>query len=178
MTISIENILELYIKGKDEDKYHLLEDIYSKSAEVEFEINSDNISFPSTINGNIEIAKVLSKDFNQNYTKVKTYYLVKPQPNQLKVYKQNWLVVMKDIATGLTRVGTGHYDWHLIKSNNGLKIEKHNIYIHVMTQIIDDDSAELVRIQKELNYPWVKKENVLHVLAGNDSFECITQYLK
>ncbi len=76
MQTTANELLEAYIKGKDEDQYLILEQIYSENAELEFVINSSEISFPNTVFGNLEIARVLSKDFNKSYSRVKTYYSV------------------------------------------------------------------------------------------------------
>jgi hypothetical protein len=86
------DILECYIKGKDYDEYKILESIYDENAEVLFEISSRQISFPDKIQGNIEIAEVLSKNFNKHYKNVKTYYLSQPSRNQHDIENQKWLV--------------------------------------------------------------------------------------
>ena len=171
-------ILELYIKGKDQDEYLILEEIYTEDAEVEFEIASNSISFPESILGNKDIARVLSKEFNQNYQEVKTYYLSRPANKLSNIYEQNWLVVMRDIKSGKTRVGTGHYNWEFLNDSKNLKIQRHKIYIHEMLNIEDEQMSELTRIQDELNYPWVDKKKVCSVLNANIAFENITKYLK
>ncbi len=178
MHTTINEILESYIKGKDEDQYPILEHIYSENAELEFEIGSDEISFPNNVFGNLEIARVLSRDFNKNYAEVKTYYLSKPSVNQLNFYEQNWLVVMKDISSGFTRVGTGYYNWHLYKNQEWLQILKHKIYIHSMIQLQDHASTELKRIQNELSYPWTTKEEVTKALRSNSKFKEILEFLQ
>ena len=110
-------ILESYVKGKDCDEYLILEKIYSANAEVVFKNAPSNISFPEKIHGNKEIARILSKDFNQTYRRVRTYYLSKPSNDHFRIEKQNWLVVMRDIETEKTRVGSGYYDWEFIDDN-------------------------------------------------------------
>jgi hypothetical protein len=75
MSNSIQKVLELYITGKDKDQPAVLENIYLPQARVIFKINSDTISFPPLLKGNIEIAKVLSADFNKKYNLLKTCYL-------------------------------------------------------------------------------------------------------
>ena len=69
------DVIENYIKGKDLNRPEILETIYSEKSKVIFSIQPSTIAFPSEISGNIEIAKVLSKDFNKRYEKVRTYYL-------------------------------------------------------------------------------------------------------
>lgn len=171
-------VLESYIKGKDQDEYLILEEIYADDAVVEFEISSDSISFPEIINGNKEIARVLSKDFNKNYNHVKTYYLSKPPSGKVNIYLQNWLVVMRDVLTEKTRVGTGHYDWEFTTKNGELKIQRHKIYIHEMVYVEDVQMIELTRIQGKLFYPWVERQEICAAFKNNVNLEQIIQYLK
>ncbi len=171
-------ILELYVKGKDQNEYGQLETIYSKTAEVIFEIHSSKISFPSIITGNQEIARILSRDFNLRYDSIKTYYLSKPPVDQLYIKNQTWLVVMRDKDTDKTRVGTGYYDWELQKENGTLKIIKHKIVINVMLEIEDHSKLELNTIQNSLEYPWVQKTQVLSVLSQNSKLKEIQDSIK
>ena len=171
------HLLEQYIFGKDQDKSHILETIYEKNAEVEFQINAPNITFPNKIAGHRTIAKILSYDFNRKYEKVKTYYLSKNIKDRLKILKQPWLVVMKDIGNDLTRIGSGHYNWEFKENNNELKIHKHKIYIHVMLEIHDPDSAQLQDIQTKLEYPWIETHVALDILKSYKNLTEITKYL-
>lgn len=172
------DILESYVKGKDDDQYKLLEAIYAETAELKFEIDSADISFPSKIIGNIDIAKVLSKDFNQKYNNVKTYYLAKPETDQLTIHHQKWLVVMQEKSNHATRVGTGYYNWDLAEGESGLVIQNHKIYIHSMIQITNDQTNELSRIQSELDYPWTTPTNVIKTLANEPNYLNIIRYLQ
>jgi len=175
------DILESYIKGKDEDQYEILETIYTDDAQLAFEITSNDISFPENITGNKEIARVLSKDFNKKYSSVKTYCLSKPKTDRLQICHQKWLVVMRDISNesndNLTRVGCGYYDWNLTHIEGHLKIQKHKIYIHAMLQLQDEHAQELHRIQSVLIYPWADKESVISVLNTNSSYSDIVNFL-
>ncbi|MEJ2446060.1 MAG: hypothetical protein P8Y42_21850, partial [Exilibacterium sp.] len=119
-----------------------LEEIYLENAVVEFDIASENITFPEKILGNIEIARVLSKDFNQKYHHVKTYYLSKPTNDNSNIYNQKWLVVMRDIESDATRIGSGHYDWEFSVITSGVKIKRHKIYIHEMLNLEDTQMQE------------------------------------
>lgn len=171
-------LLESYIKGKDFDEYMILENIYDVDAEVLFDIATNEISFPDNVKGNKEIARILSKDFNQNYEYVKTYYLSRPLDQKSNVLNQKWLVVMRDVKTHKTRVGTGYYDWHFIHQNGRLKIRKHKIYIHCMFELEDENMTELSRIQTAINYPWASEGQVCDVLKSNSSLNPVTSYLK
>lgn len=171
------NILEKYVEGKDKDKYQILEEIYADNAIVQFEIHSDQISFPDKISGNIEIAKVLSVDFNKKYTSVKTYYLSKPMPHQSVINGQKWLVIMKDIELGKTRVGAGYYDWELTHPGSNVKVQKHKIYIHEMLELTDAGSNLLKELQSKLEYPFVEKESASNILSSFSELEDIVNYI-
>ncbi len=177
MNRNATEILESYVRGKDNDEYVILEKIYNENAKVIFEINSNNISFPDEIQGNKEIARVLSKDFNKNYNSVRTYYLSKPSTDYESIKRQNWLVVMRDKKTDKTRVGTGYYDWKFSNDDGLLKILIHKIYIHCMVELVDGEMAELSRIQNSLTYPWVDKEQVYETLKSNVALEEVSNYL-
>lgn len=171
------HLLEQYIVGKDQDKFQVLEKIYLEKAEVEFKINSPNITFPGKIAGNRAIAKTLSADFNKRYEKVKTYYLSKKVKDNFNISEQPWLVVMKEIGNELSCVGSGCYDWVFIKHDNELKILKQKIYIHVMLEIQDPRSEQLQDIQEKLEYPWAERHVAAGVLKGFENLTDITKYL-
>lgn len=171
------HLLEQYIIGKDQNKYKILEAIYEKNAAVEFEINSTNITFPSKIVGHKDIAKTLSADFNKKYEKVRTYYLSRIKTEKLTALEQPWLVVMKEIGNETTRVGSGYYNWSFIEKNNELKILRHKIYIHSMLEIHDSQSGLLLKLQEQLEYPWVDKKVAMSVIKNYKELTITTKYL-
>lgn len=172
------DILNSYIEGKDRDKYKILESIYAENATVEFEINSKNIRFPSEISGNRAIAKTLSADFNKTYENVKTYYLSFPEPGQMHITGQKWLVIMQEIQTGHTRVGAGYYNWTLSHGRHELKIQAHKIYIHDMIVLADPHAGLLNALQEILPYPWAGKEAAIPAITEFPELRQITAYLK
>ncbi|WP_024955682.1 hypothetical protein [Sulfurospirillum arcachonense] len=168
-----KKILEAYIKGKDEDKFQILENIYLDTAQLLFKIDSDNISFPSEVEGNKTIAKVLSKDFNQKYDNVKTYYLSDD------FSKQKWLVLMREKENENIRVGCGYYDWEFIRQrDNELKIKSHTIYIHEMLNLNDKPLEYLLNMQKSFAYPWADKNRLIEVFEKFKELVAVTNYLK
>ena len=173
-------ILEKYIAGKDLDQAEILEHIYLENAEVLFEIKSETISFPDKIRGNKEIARILSADFNNKFDRVKTYYLSHHFDDiaNLVINNQSWLVVMREKASNTVRVGAGYYDWAFEKlSNLELKIKKHKIFIGVMLEW-KVPLETFYDLQNTLEYPWIEKERVLHVLADFKGLEKLTNYLR
>ena len=177
----ISDLLEKYIQGKDLDKYQILEEIYCSTAIVSFEIKAGNIKFPDEVHGNIEIAKVLSADFNKTYDLVKTYYLSSyfPDIDKLVISEQNWLVIMRDRANGNIQVGTGYYNWEFENQNDAdLKIKSHKIFIYAMLELPSEALYLLKKVQENLKYPWVEKKKVTEVLKQYEELSIITNYLK
>ncbi|MCP4340397.1 MAG: hypothetical protein GY799_16280 [Desulfobulbaceae bacterium] len=180
MISNVTGLLEKYIKGKDLDRYKILEEIYCSNAIVSFELKAENINFPSEIHGNFEIAKVLSADFNKKYDLVKTYYLSShfPEADNLSISGQNWLVIMREIANCNIRIGTGYYNWAFESQNQSeIKIKHHKIFIHSMAQFPDKAIDLLHELQRKFEYPWVERENAIRVLEQYSELNHITNYL-
>lgn len=177
MKTTAKNILEQYVLGKDKNQYKIIETIFTKKAEVEFQINSDKISFPDKIRGNVSIGKILSADFNKKYEDVKTYYLEAVEVETESIENQPWLVVMKEIGHDITRVGTGCYNWELTEIEIDLKVSKLNIYIHEMLEIVDPKSSILSKLQREIEYPWPTKRSVSKALESYDELNGVSEYL-
>ena len=153
MCKNAEYLLEKYVEGKDQDKFKILEGIYTPDAKVNFEIEPDTISFPTEILGNKNIAQVLSADFNRKYDHVQTYYLSRsfPQIKELIISNQGWLVIMRE--TEATASGTGLYDWIFEKQADGnLKIAGHKISIGVMLCLPGHPLSFLNDLQSKLLY--------------------------
>ncbi len=180
MITSAKALLEKYVEGKDLDKHEILEEIYLSSARVLFRIESGNISFPSEIIGNREIAKTLSADFNKKYDNIKTYYISCDfsKMDNLMISDQPWLVVMREIENDTIRIGTGYYDWEFSRhTSDGLKISKHIIKIGVMLSLPGVWLSLLKELQGRLSYPWVDRIQVMEILAGSPQLFEVSNYL-
>lgn len=177
MKFTSKNILEQYVLGKDKNQYHILETIFTETAEVEFQISSDKISFPEKIVGNTDIARILSKDFNKKYENVKTYYLKDIDLYTESVDNQPWLVVMKEIGRDVTRVGTGYYNWKFNKTESGQKVSKLKIYIHEMLEVVDAKSSMLSEIQSEIEYPWPTSMSVRTALRPYRKLQSVSEFI-
>lgn len=180
MNNNIAAILEKYIEGKDQDRYGILEEIYSPEATVSFEINTEDIQFPGTIRGNVEIAKILSMDFNRKYHQVKTYYLSKDsmESESLEVSVQKWLVAMRERNNGSIRIGTGYYDWEFeYDQDSRLQIKKHKIFIHTMLELPADKLEILQYLHATLSYPWEDREKAVQILQEFKILKDVNDYL-
>ncbi len=176
-----EDILAKYVRGKDKDRFEILEEIYGTGAKVTFEINSGTISFPHEIAGNKEIAKVLSSDFNKNFDHVKTYYLSREFPLIAggSILKQKWLVLMRERASHRVRVGTGFYDWYFTtKPDPQNRINRHHIFIHEMLDLSDWSLDSLLDLQKRFSYPWLEQDRAIKILEAYRELNTIVDFLK
>ena len=174
------DVLENYIKGKDFNKPEILEKIYSEKSKVIFDINPSTISFPSEISGSTEIAKVLSKDFNRRYEKIRTYYLENDSEEiaSFSILKQRWLVVMIERETREVKIGTGFYDWYFEFPQSGnCKIEKHKITIGVMQSLSGENLPVFEDLQNRIPYPWVDRQCVVNTLEKHDILGEVIDYL-
>ena len=177
MASTAKQILEQYVLGKDKNQYQVLETIFDDSAEVEFEIRSENISFPQKIEGNKDIARILSKDFNKKYESVRTYYLEDVELNSRNIDNQPWLVVMKEIGVDVTRIGTGYYNWEFLKTENDFKVSKLKIYIYEMLELVDSKSLILDEIQSKIKYPWPAILSVEKALNRYLKLKSVSEYI-
>jgi len=179
LKIKVE-VLENYIKGKDLNRPEILEKIYSEKSKVIFSIQPSTISFPSEISGNIEIAKVLSKDFNKRYEKVRTYFLKDDSEEiaSLCILKQRWLVVMIERETQDVKIGSGFYDWYFeVPASGNCRIEKHKITIGVMLSFSRDNLPVFEDLHNSIPYPWTDKQRVVDMLQKHDSLREVIEYL-
>ncbi|WP_153305815.1 hypothetical protein [Desulfogranum mediterraneum] len=177
----ITGILEQYIHGKDDDRYPLLEEIYDQEALLSFSVRTAGITFPERIEGNREIARVLSADFNTKYKEVRTYYLapVSACRISLAVTAQPWLVLMRERTGGLLKVGCGLYDWHFCQApDSSQQIRSHRITIAEMIDLPDQSDQLLAHLQQQLPYPWTDRQTVVSLLARYEELSDLVRYLQ
>jgi hypothetical protein len=177
MDINIAKVLlERYFEGKDENKPEVIENLFSDTATVTFEIRPDNIKFPSRITGAKNIAETMFNDFHDNFDQITSYYIESELPDldQDKIICLKWLVVMREKCSGLFRIGTGYYDWHF-----GLepKVDKLHIYIHDMVVCPEKHTNWAYNLQSRFFYPWLPLSLAISELKDNDMAIGIYDYL-
>lgn len=180
MQQNVIEILEKYIRGKDQNQAAILKEIYTKDAKVIFDVQVNTIAFPTEIEGNINIANTLSRDFNQRHDCVKTYYLIDDTNISCTnhINDQQWLVIMRDKKTGEIKIGTGVYDWHFTATQEGcLSITEHKITIAVMICLPMQYTHVLKSLQQDLPYPWVAKQQVITAINEYNNLEDLSLYI-
>ncbi|MEH6443788.1 MAG: hypothetical protein V7784_07820 [Oceanospirillaceae bacterium] len=180
MQQNVIDILEKYIRGKDQNQSAILEEIYTKNAKVLFDIKVDTIVFPAEIVGSVNIANTLSRDFNKRHDYVKTYYLT-DQSKQFcadNIRDQQWLVIMRDKQTGEIKIGTGIYDWYFSERQGGcLAVAEHKITIAVMLSLPSQCIDLLNVLQQNLPYPWVETQQVITTLKEYSYLDDLSLYI-
>ena len=73
-----EAVLRSYFRAKDENRPHLLEDVFASDAELVVGNQSANIAFPAVTHGRAAIAEVLVRSFAVSYENIYSFYLERP----------------------------------------------------------------------------------------------------
>ncbi|MEO7885436.1 MAG: hypothetical protein ABI893_03785 [Polaromonas sp.] len=144
-----------YLRAKDGNRPHLLEEAFVPDALLEMVVNTAAISFPPASRGREAIADVLVRNFARNYENVYTFCLSPPPRNEAGVFSCDWLVVMTEKEGRSVRVGCGRYDWCFAAS--GL-VECLSITIETMQSLPPAMQDEILPWAYSLPYPWCTAE--------------------
>jgi len=105
-------VLRTYFRAKDENRPHLMREVFTHDAVLRIRVDSDAISFPAETRGLGPITDVLVSDFGRTNENVYSFYLDCP-PADATSFECGWLVGMSMKGTGEIRVGCGRYEWTL-----------------------------------------------------------------
>src|SRR5215204_5457681 len=76
--VSPEQLLRTYFRAKDENRPHLLHDVFSRDARLTIDNRCAQISFPGMTVGLDGIADVLVRQFSSTYENTYSFYLDRP----------------------------------------------------------------------------------------------------
>lgn len=161
-----KEIINSYIRAKDDSKPHLMKGVFEDSASLNMEVRTDNIAFPSETNGLDAITNLLVKDFNQTYENVYTFCISDSVITDEKQTSCKWVVVMTDKEQGNIRVGYGDYKWVF---NNALASQL-TIVIEKMIVLKKEDSEEIFNWINNKAYPWCNHDDFLERAPTSISF--------
>lgn len=154
-----EQVLAGYLRAKDGNRPHLLENVFTPDAYLEIKNASASITFPAVTRGREEIAEVLVRQFGRTYENVYSFYLTKPQA-EVTQFKCAWLVGMTDKQSKEVRVGYGTYEWSLVYEPlpraTALVID-----IYVMEVFDPSAQPQILAWLEQLSYPWATATSVL-----------------
>ena len=168
-------VLRGYFHAKDENRPHLLEDVFASNAELVFRNQSANIAFPAFTQGRSAIADVLVRTFALSYENVYSFYLGRPMPD-VQEFTCPWLVGMSERSSGLVRVGCGIYEW-TFEPHAPHMASQLDVTIEAMQVLPLTESERIFAWLRALNYPWLSPDAALHGIPANELLAPIAQFL-
>jgi hypothetical protein len=172
-----EVVLRSYFRAKDENRPHLLADVFTADAELVIRNQSENIAFPAFTRGRAAIAEVLVRSFALAYENVYSFYLARPMPG-IHEFACPWLVTMSErSSSGGVRVGCGTYEWSF-DPNAGHRANRLVVIIDAMQVLPPTESERVFAWLRTLDYPWSSPEAVLKSMPTCELLSPIVRFLK
>ncbi len=171
-----EAVLRGYFHAKDENRPHLLEDVFASNAELVIRNQSANIAFPAFTQGRSAIAEVLVRSFALSNENVYSFYLGRPLPG-VREFTCPWLVGMSERSSGHVRVGCGTYEW-AFEPHAPHMASRLVVTIEAMQVLPLTESARVFAWLRALNYPWSSPEAALQGIPANELLSPIAQFLR
>lgn len=170
-----EAVLRGYFHAKDENRPHLLEDVFTSNAELVIRNQSTNIAFPALTQGRSAIAEVLVRSFALAYENVYSFYLRCPAAG-VHEFTCPWLVGMSERSSGQLRVGCGLYEWGFEPHAPHLT-DRLVVTIEAMQVLPFTEFEPVFGWLRALNYPWSSSEAALQALPASDLLLPIAGFL-
>jgi hypothetical protein len=164
-----------YIRAKDGNRPHLLEQAFTKDAQLDMVVRTGAISFPGHVESRDAIGDVLVRRFGQTFENVYTFCLEAPPDVHTSTFQCKWLVAMSDKASGEARVGCGLYDWQF-DPQSGLA-ERLTITIEHMKTLSPTLLPMVMAWASQLDYPWCSAEAALVDMPDLAELQEVVQYL-
>lgn len=170
-------IVGTYIRAKDENRPVFMRQAFAKDSELEMNLKTDAISFPSSVKGLEAITDVLIRRFAVDFENVFTFCLSRPSAADQRHFACHWLVGMSARADGAIRVGCGSYDWHFDPDKFGLA-DKLKINIDVMNVLPKVAFDPIMDWLSGIPYPWCTPNEAIQNMPSIDGLGTIKSYLK
>ncbi|RJQ87289.1 MAG: hypothetical protein C4519_00960 [Desulfobacteraceae bacterium] len=168
-------VLRGYFRAKDENRPHLLAEVFSDDATLCVVNKATNIVFPAVTKGRESIADVLVRRFAQTYENIYSFYLSKP-PEKASKFSCEWLVGMTEKESKNVRIGCGRYDWTFSSCSPYLASEL-VITIETMQVLPSSAFGTVFAWLQRLNYPWANKDEVVNSATGLDLLAAVREKL-
>ena len=172
---SPERLLRTYFYAKDENRPHLMSQVFSEAATLEMVVKTDTIAFPPVSHGRAAITDVLSRRFAQTYENIYSFYLQRPS-GVASSFSCDWMVGMSEKADGAVRAGCGRYDWNFQQQAPFL-VDRLVITIEVMQVLPPRDLAPIMAWLTALPYPWCAASAALASAPSLNALEPVLQYV-
>ena len=170
-------IVSTYIRAKDGNRPLLMRRAFAKDSELEMNVKTDAISFPSSVKGLEAITDVLVSRFGADFENVFTFCLSRPPATDGMHFACNWLVGMSAKADGAIRVGCGSYDWHFGPDKFGL-VDKLKIDIDVMNVLSKVAFDPIMDWLSGIPYPWCTPDEAIRNIPSIDGLAAIESHLR
>ena len=171
-----KQIIQTYLRAKDENKPHLMKELFTDSAILEMKLKTENISFPSKTVGLDNITEVLIKNFSNSYENIYTLCFEDTIVSDTNSLFCSWLVGMSEKNTDKVRVGSGIYTWQF--NANNTKVEKLTIVINEMVILESNVIEKIMFWLNNCSYCWCELENTMQTMPKLKKLEIIRNALK
>ena len=174
---TLESILRMYFRAKDENRPHLMAQVFSEAARLETIVKTGGIAFPPVATGLAAITESLVRTFGRTYENVYSFYLARPKPGaHPDTFACDWLVGMSAKQDGSIRVGCGRYDWHFQSDAHRLA-DRLVITIEAMPVLAPDYLSRVLGWVTALPHPWCSAERILQTAPAIESLAPILAYV-
>ncbi len=173
--LSPDAVLRGYFCAKDENRPHVLSDVFSDDAELQVNNIAAKITFPALTRGREAIAEVLVRRFAQTYENIYSFYMARP-PMEATQFSCDWLVGMSEKDSKNVRVGCGRYDWTF--QTDSPRLATHlAITIQAMQVLPPRQFEPIFAWLKQLNYPWSSAAKAKEAAPSIEMLAPVLQYL-
>jgi len=170
-----EAVLRGYFHAKDENRPHLLKDVFTAGAKLTIRNQSANIAFPAFTQGRSAVAEVLVRSFALSNENVYSFYLARPLLG-VREFTCPWLVGMSERSSGHVRVGCGIYEW-AFEPHAPHMASRLVVAIEAMQVLPLTESEGVFAWLQALNYPWSSPEAALQSIPSHELLTPIAQFL-
>jgi hypothetical protein len=176
-SITAAEAISTYIEAKDRNLPQLMERAFVQDCELQMQLLTDAISFPSSAHGLESVTDVLVRNFGSQYENVRTFCLSRPESNRLLGFQCDWLVGMSNKSDGDVRVGCGEYTWDFDAAGDG-RVKRLLIKIEFMCVLPASYQASVLQWLSAIPYPWSSCHEARAGLPSIDALMPIAQFLR
>ncbi|MGY3692241.1 hypothetical protein ACVIGA_002321 [Bradyrhizobium sp. USDA 3240] len=176
-SITAAEAISTYIEAKDRNRPQLMKRAFVQECELQMELLTEAISFPSSAHGLESVTDVLVRNFGLQYENVRTFCLSRPEFNRLPRFQCDWLVGMSNKSDGDVRVGCGEYTWDFDAAGDG-RVKRLLIKIEFMCVLPASYQAPVLQWLSAIPYPWSSYGEARTGLPSIDALTPIAQFLR
>ncbi|MGY3533519.1 hypothetical protein [Bradyrhizobium sp. USDA 4452] len=169
--------ISTYIAAKDRNLPLLMKRAFVPDCELQMQLLTDAISFPSSAHGLENVTDVLVRSFGLQYDNVRTFCLSRPAVDRTPRFQCDWLVGMSNRSDGGVRVGCGEYTWDFDAAGDG-RVKRLFIKIELMCVLPASYQAPVLQWLSLVPYPWSSCSEAWAGLPSIDALTPIAQFLR